>query len=65
MLYTLLVSLWFVLPIEYVMSNINRDHVDAEPTKVLIAKITKLKNVIENRLEALNNVAENRIIFKP
>jgi hypothetical protein len=47
------------------MSNINRDHVDAEPTKVLIAKITKLKNVIENRLEALNNVAENRIIFKP
>jgi hypothetical protein len=37
--------------IEYVLLAINGDHKDVEPTRVLIARITKLKKLQENRLE--------------
>jgi hypothetical protein len=47
MIYTLLFvyGLHPLMLIEYVMSTINGDHKDAEPTKVLIAKITKLEKL--------------------
>jgi hypothetical protein len=45
--------------IEYVLSVISGDHRDLEPTKVLIAKITKFEKLQENRLKAQNNVGEN------
>jgi hypothetical protein len=38
---------------------INGDYKDAEPTKVLIAKITKLEKLHEDRLEAHSNVGIN------
>jgi hypothetical protein len=38
---------------------INGDHEDVEPTRALIAIITKLKKLQENKLEAQNNVGVN------
>jgi hypothetical protein len=45
--------------IEYVLLVISGDHKDVEPTKVLIAKITKLEKLQQNRLEVQNNVGAN------
>jgi hypothetical protein len=47
------------MPIGYVLSAINRDHKDVEPTRILIVRITKLENLQENKLEAQNNVGAN------
>jgi hypothetical protein len=41
------------------MSAIIRDHIDVEPTRVLITRITKFEKLHENRLEAQNNVGAN------
>jgi hypothetical protein len=40
-----------LMPTKYVLSTINGDHIDAEPTRVLIAKITKLEKLQESGLE--------------
>jgi hypothetical protein len=34
-----------LMPIEYVLLTINGDHIDVEPTKVLIAKVIELENL--------------------
>jgi hypothetical protein len=39
---------------------ISGDHKDAKPTRVLPTKITKLKNLYENKLEVQNNVGANQ-----
>jgi hypothetical protein len=44
------------MPTKYVLLTINGDHKDVEPTRVLIARITKLEKFQENKLEAHNNV---------
>jgi len=38
--------------IEYVLSTINGDHRNAEPTRVLTTRITKLEKLQQNKLEA-------------
>jgi mRNA-degrading endonuclease toxin of MazEF toxin-antitoxin module len=48
------------MPIKYVLSIISGDHINAEPTIVLIARITKQKKLHENRLEVQNNVGANQ-----
>jgi hypothetical protein len=47
-------------PIEYVLPAIDKDHKDAEPTKVLTSIIIKLKKLQENKLEPPNNVGINQ-----
>jgi hypothetical protein len=47
------------MPIEYVVLVISGDHRDVEPTKMLIARITKLEKLQENKLEVQNNVGAN------
>jgi hypothetical protein len=61
MLYTLqlVYGLHPLMPTKYVMWAISGDHKDAKPTKVLTTKITKLKKLQENKLEANNNVETN------
>jgi len=44
------------MPTKYVLLAISGDHRDVEPTRILIAKITKLEKLHENRLEVQNNV---------
>jgi hypothetical protein len=44
---------------KYLLLTISGDHKNAEPTKVLITKITKLEKLYENKLEAQNNVGAN------
>jgi hypothetical protein len=39
------------MPIEYVLWAINGDHIDAEPTKVLIARVIELEKLQDNKLE--------------
>jgi hypothetical protein len=48
------------MPIKYVLLAISGDHIDVEPTKVLITKIIELEKLQENRLEAQNNVGKNQ-----
>jgi hypothetical protein len=48
------------MPTKYVLLAISGDHRDVEPTRVLIAKITKLEKLHENRLEVQNNVGANQ-----
>jgi hypothetical protein len=43
--YQLVYSLHPLMPIEYVLSTINGDHIDVGPTKVLIAKVIELGNL--------------------
>jgi hypothetical protein len=38
--------------IEYVILAISGDHIDAEPTRILIVIITKLEKLQQERLEA-------------
>jgi hypothetical protein len=40
------------MPTKYVLLAICGDHKDVEQTRVLITKITKLKKLQENKLEA-------------
>jgi hypothetical protein len=47
------------MPTKYVLLAISVDHRDVEPTRVLIAKITKLEKLQGNKLEAQNNVGAN------
>jgi len=44
------------MPTKYVLSIISGDHQNAELTRLLIAIITKLERLNDNRLEAQNNV---------
>jgi hypothetical protein len=39
---------------------IRGDHKDAKPTRILIAIITELEKLQENKLEAHNNVGTNQ-----
>jgi hypothetical protein len=40
------------MPIEYVLSVISGDHINVEPIRMLIAIITKLEKLYDNKLEA-------------
>jgi hypothetical protein len=40
--------------------DINGEPRNAEPTKILTAKITELEKLHENKLEAQNNVGKNQ-----
>jgi len=57
--YQLVYGLHPLMPTEYILLAINGDNRNAEPTKVLIAKITKLEKLHENRLEVQNKVGKN------
>jgi hypothetical protein len=48
------------MPIKYVTLDINGDHRDAKPTRVLTTIIIELENLQENRLEAQHNVGANQ-----
>jgi hypothetical protein len=48
------------MPSEYVLLIISGDHTDVEPTKMQVARITKLEKLQENKLEAQNNVGVNQ-----
>jgi len=54
--YQLIYGLHPLMPTKYVLLAISGDHRDVEPTRILIAKITKLEKLHENRLEVQNNV---------
>jgi hypothetical protein len=43
--YQLVYGLHLLMATEYVIPAISRDHKDAKPTKVLIAKVTELENL--------------------
>ncbi len=58
--YKLVYGLHPLMPIEYVRLAIGGDHIDVEPTRTLIAKITKLEKLQENVLEAQNHVGANQ-----
>jgi hypothetical protein len=58
-LYKLVYGLHPLMPTKYVLSTISGDHINVEPTKVLITKISKQKKLHESRLEAQNNVGAN------
>ncbi len=45
----------------HVLSIISGDHKNAKPTRILIAKITKLEKLQENKLEVQNNVGVNLV----
>ncbi len=49
--YQLVYDLQPLMVTKYVMSAISGDHIDAKPTRVLIARIRKLKKLQENKLE--------------
>jgi nitrate reductase beta subunit len=49
--YKLVYGLHPLMPIKYVMSAINVDHKDAEPTKVLTTKIIDLEKLQVNKLK--------------
>jgi len=51
-LYKLVYGLHPLMPTKYVLWTINGDHIDVEPTRVLIVKITKLEKLQDNILEA-------------
>jgi hypothetical protein len=44
---------------KYVLSAINGDHRNVEPTRVLITKNIELEKLQDNRLEVQNNVGVN------
>jgi hypothetical protein len=48
------------MPTKYVTLAIIKDHRNVEPIRMLIAKITELEKLQENRLEAQNNVGVNQ-----
>jgi hypothetical protein len=58
--YQLVYVLHPLMLIEYVLLVISRDHRDVKPTKVLIARITKLEKLQDNILEVKNNVGTNQ-----
>jgi hypothetical protein len=58
--YKLIYGLHPLMPIEYVWLTISGDHKDVEPTRVLIARITKLEKLQENILEVQNHVRANQ-----
>jgi len=50
--YQLVYGLHLLMPIEYVLRAISGDHIDAKPTKVLIARVMELEKLQDNKLEA-------------
>jgi hypothetical protein len=50
--YKLIYGLHPLMPTKYVLLAISGDHKDAKPTGILIAKITKLEKLQDDRLEA-------------
>jgi hypothetical protein len=58
--YQLVYGLHPLMATKYVLLAISRDHKDAKPTKVLIAKVTELETLQENKLKARNNVGANQ-----
>ncbi len=58
--YQLVYGLHLLMPTKYILPAINGDNINAKPTKVLIAKITKLEKLLKNILEAQTKVGENQ-----
>ncbi len=57
--YQLVYGLHLLMPIIYVLPAINGNHINAELSRVLTTKITKLENLHDNRLEVKKNVGTN------
>jgi hypothetical protein len=45
---------------EYVLLAISGDHKDVQPTRVLTARIIKLEKLLDNILQAQNNIGKNQ-----